>query len=58
MIAVQDARRQNVKLQLVCLAGNHSVWAAQQLLAEGPKPEHITDFDLRYRKAHVFKGSD
>lgn len=52
MHVVQDASKIGVKLYFVCLAGNHSAWAAQKLLGEGApnfKPEQ-----LKYRQAHVF----
>ena len=45
-----------MKLQYVCLAGNHSVWAAQELLVTGVLG--IPADDLKYRKSTVFKNSD
>ncbi|KAL3144592.1 hypothetical protein ABBQ32_004316 [Trebouxia sp. C0010 RCD-2024] len=43
-------------MDFVCLAGNHSVWAAQQLLEEGGTAVKIED--LKFREAFVFKNSD
>ncbi|KAL3144231.1 hypothetical protein ABBQ32_004011 [Trebouxia sp. C0010 RCD-2024] len=51
---VKEARKAKTTMDFVCLAGNHSVWAAQQLLKEGGTAVKIEEF----REAFVFKNSD
>ena len=49
---------EKVELEYVCLAGNHSVWAAQSLLLDSELPRHLTETNLKYRKSYVFKNAD
>ena len=53
---LQANDQKGVSVEFVTLAGNHSVWAAQQEL-EGTS-ERFKEEELRYRKTIVFKNSD
>lgn len=60
MFVLQRAEAGNVQLEYVCLAGNHSVWAAQSLLRDNAStlPRHLTESHLKFRKSYILKNSD
>lgn len=55
-LLVQRADSRQVKLVSEVAAGNHSVWAARQLLAKDTT--EVREEDLRFRKGIFFKNSD
>ena len=60
LVELQKAEAKKVTMELICLAGNHSSWAAQELLKLDPKERldkfacEVSDKMLKFRTAWLF----